>query len=111
MFWKFVHIMSPYYSTRIETHALLKTVLLHELHSVVKRLNATNLRVIKPYLTEKEPNKSCNSTKITIIIQTVKRFIRCSDENMCDLFSCYKDSAKAKQNKLEESSADERWLG
>lgn len=71
MFWKFVHIKSAYYSMRIETQALLKSVLLHELHSVVNRLNATNLRVIKPYLRGKEPNKSCNSTKITIIIQTV----------------------------------------
>lgn len=107
MFWKFVHIKSAYHSMRIETHALLKSLLLHELHSVVKRLNATNLRVIMPYLTGKEPNKSCNSSKI----KKVKRLIRYSVKNMCDLFSCYKDSTKAKQNKLEESSADERSWG
>lgn len=106
MFWKFVHIKLV-----VCVLKRIKYVLLHELHSVVKRLNATNLRVIKPYLTGKEPNKSCNSTKITIIIWTVKRFIRYSVENMCDLFSCYKDSTKAKQNKLEESSADERSWG
>lgn len=83
MFWKFAHIKSAYYSMRVETNTFLKSVLLHELHSVVKILNATNLRVIKPYLTGKEPNKSCNSTKITIIIQRVKRFVRHSVENMC----------------------------
>lgn len=64
MFWKFVHIKSAYYSMRNETHALLKSVLLHELHCVVKIFNATNLRVIKHYLTRKEPNKSCKLKKL-----------------------------------------------